>query len=144
MAGCEDVGSCFTSWHNPSNDWIDFHVFLPLSTRLVLSDSPHSGIVAEYPSRFLDVVFKTLGQGFLVVFPGRPRRAKNSSKIDSWGPNKHHCFILYFVYVFWRWPVAINEWKVDWIWAPCRLHIKNLCRGCRHVMDGVWPKPHQI
>ena len=71
------------------------------------------------------LVFKLgsyLIQGFSIIFPCRPQRAEDSSKIDVWGPNDHH-FPMYF-YVYWSWQRAKQVWSVGRIW-PTGHHLRR-------------------
>ena len=62
------------------------------------------------------------------------QRAQDSSKIDVWGPNDHHC-PMYF-YVYWSWQRAKQVWSAGWIW-PMDHHLRrpalHVCVNTHHV-----------
>ena len=49
-------------------------------------------------------------------FSGRPQRAKDSSKIDVWGPNENHCPMCFFELWSWLMAWAKQEWLAGQIW----------------------------
>ena len=64
----------------------------------------------------------TLIQGFSIIFSCGPHWAEDSSKIDVWGPNDHHC-PMYF-YVYWGWQRAKQVWFAGRIW-PTGRHLRR-------------------
>ena len=67
-----------------------------------------------------------LCQGFSIIFSCGPQRAKDSSKIDVWGPNDHNCPMYLFVY--WSWQRTKQVWSVGQIWPKGRhLRRPDLC-----------------
>ena len=63
-----------------------------------------------------------LVQGFSIIFSCGPRKTEDSSKIDVWEPNDHHC-PMYF-YVYWGWQRAKQVWSAGRIW-PTGHHLRR-------------------
>ena len=61
-------------------------------------------------------------QGFSIIFSCGPQSTKDSSKIDVWGPNDHHCS-MYF-YVYWSWQRAKQLGSAGRIW-PTGCHLRR-------------------
>ena len=99
-----------------------------------------SGVLHCYTNTLIPYVICTntplvLSQGFSIIFSSGPRRAEDSSKIDVWEPNDHHC-PLYF-YVFGSWQRAKQVWAAIWegLFYPNHIFILYfpMCSGLQHV-----------
>ena len=82
-----------------------------------------------------------LMQGFSIIFSCGPQRAKDSSKIDVWGPNDHHCPVYFYVY--WSWQRAKQAWSAGRIW-PTGRHLRRPALmaplvNLAHFTWSIWP-----
>ena len=80
-------------------------------------------------------------QGFSIIFPCGPQRAKDRFKIDVLGPNDHNC-PMYF-YVYWSWQSAKQVWSAGWIWPRGR-HLRRPgfeARASHPCPTQIWVPP---
>ena len=115
----------FWSWQGAKQVWFAGRIW-PMGCHLRRSDllivymcvCMHPECQEESFANLQDVI-----KGFSIIFPCRPQRAEDSSKIDVWGPNDHHC-PMYF-YLYWSWQGAKQVWSAGQIW-PMGCHLRRL------------------
>ena len=63
---------------------------------MVLVNQEHIATNFRYVPSASTVMIHHIYQGFSIIFPCGPQRAKDSSKIHVWRPNDHH-FPMYYI-----------------------------------------------